>query len=127
MPAEQPSTCEKGKEGEDKAADYLAGKGFEIVTRNYRMKGGEIDIIAREGESLVFVEVKSLPSGTAETLAIELGPRKRSRIIRTAKYFLLEHPEYSACLIRFDVIALDVPGLESICHMKDAFSESGIL
>ena len=127
MPSAQPSTCEKGKEGENKAADYLAGKGFEIVTRNYRMKGGEIDIIAREGESLVFVEVKSLPGGTAETLASELGPRKRSRILRTAQYFLLEHPEYSSCLIRFDVIALDVPGLESICHMKAAFSESGIL
>lgn len=125
-PAQQ-STFKKGREGEDKAATYLSEKGFEIITRNYRMKGGEIDIIAREGESLVFVEVKSLPGGTAETLASELGSRKRSRIIRTAKYFLFEHPEYSSCLIRFDVIALDVPGLESICHMKSAFSESGIL
>ena len=127
MPTARPSSCEKGREGEDKAAGFLEGKGYEIIARNYRMKGGEIDIIAREGEILVFVEVKSLPGGTAETLAGELGQRKRSRILRTAKYFLLEHPEYSACLIRFDVIALDVPGLESVCHMKAAFSESGIL
>lgn len=90
------------------------------------MKGGEIDIIAREGESLVFVEVKSLPGGDVETLVGELGPRKRSRIVRTAKYFLMEHPEYESCLIRFDVLALDVPGLEPVYHIRGAFSESGL-
>ncbi|MBP5157191.1 MAG: YraN family protein [Treponema sp.] len=126
MPPAQPSTCEKGRDGEERAARYLSEHSFEIIGRNYRMKGGEIDIIAREGESLVFVEVKSLPGGDVETLAGELGPRKRSRIVRTAKYFLMEHPEYESCLIRFDVLALDVPGLEPVYHIRGAFSESGL-
>lgn len=126
MPSDRPSTSEKGREGEDKAARYLSSLPFEIVCRNYRNRGGEIDIIARDGEALVFVEVKSLPGGCVETLASELGPRKRGHIIRTAKLYLAEHPEYASCLVRFDVVALDVPGLEEIHHIRGAFTESGL-
>ncbi len=120
------STYTKGREGEDKAAGYLASCSFEIICRNYRSRGGEIDIIALEKDCLVFVEVKSLPNGDIDTLALELGPRKRHRIVRTAQYFLLEHPEYASRLIRFDVIALDVPGLEPVHHIRGAFTESGL-
>lgn len=120
------STYTKGREGEDKAAGYLASCSFEIICRNYRNRGGEIDIIAQEKDCLVFVEVKSLPNGDIDTLASELGPRKRHRIVRTARFFLLEHPEYASRLIRFDVIALDVPGLEAIHHIRGAFTESGL-
>ena len=121
-----PSTCEKGREGEDRAAAYLSSLSYSIVCRNYRNRGGEIDIIAQEGEVLVFVEVKSLPGGDADMLASELGPRKRSHIIRTARQYLAEHPEYASCLVRFDVIALDVPGLESVHHIRGAFTQSGL-
>ncbi len=120
------STYAKGRDGEDKAAAYLTSCSFEIITRNFRMKGGEIDIIALDGDSLVFVEVKSLPNGNIDTLSSELGPRKQHKIIRTAQYFLLEHPEYASRLVRFDVIALDVPGLEPIHHIRGAFTESGL-
>ena len=74
----------------------------------------------------MFVEVKSLPNGGIDTLASELGQGKRHRIIRTAKCFLLEHPEHAGLLVRFDVIALDVPGLAGIYHIRGAFTESGL-
>ena len=119
------STYAKGREGEDRAATYLTSCSFEIVARNFRMKGGEIDIIALEKDFLVFVEVKSLPKGDTDTLASELGSRKQHRIVRTARYFLMEHPEYASRFIRFDVIALDFPGLEAIHHIRGAFTESG--
>ncbi len=121
------STYAKGREGEDKAAEYLSSCSLTIVARNFRNRGGEIDIIALDGDSLVFVEVKSLPNGDIDTLASELGPRKRQKILRTAKYYLLEHPEYANFLVRFDIIALDVPGLEEIHHIRGAFNESGLL
>ncbi|MBQ9539557.1 MAG: YraN family protein [Treponema sp.] len=126
MENERPSSCEKGRSGEDRAASYLQSLGFQVIFRNYRIRGGEIDIVALDGEILVFVEVKSLPSGGLETLSYELGPRKRSRIVRTARYFLVEHPEYDSSLIRFDVIALDVPGLDETHHIRGAFTESGL-
>lgn len=122
----EPSTHEKGVEGENRAADYLIKKGYKVIDRNFRIRGGEIDIIALDGEYLVFVEVKSLPNGDTDTLAHELGSSKRHKIIKTAKYYLENHREYGSYLVRFDVVALDVPGLESTYHICSAFSESGL-
>ena len=104
-------------------------KGYRIIAKNLITgKGthaGEVDFVACKRHTLVFVEVKSLPKGDTDTLASELGPRKQHRIVRTARYFLMEHPEYASRFIRFDVIALDVPGLEAIHHIRGAFTESG--
>lgn len=74
-------------------------------------------------EYLVFVEVKSLPHGDIDTLASELGPRKRQKIIKTAKYYLQNNRQYNYQYIRFDVLALDVAGLEPVYHITNAFSE----
>jgi len=71
-----------GTVGEDKAADYLASQGYEIISRNFRTRRGEIDIIARKENVLVFVEVKSLPSGNIETLAQKLNAQKQKRIVK---------------------------------------------
>lgn len=117
------STYSKGKAGEDKAAQYLCSKGFEIICRNWRTQRGEIDIIALDKDVLVFVEVKTLPGGDADILAQELNYRKQKRIIETAKYFLEKHREYSNRKIRFDVLVIGMPGLDSVYHILDAFSE----
>ncbi len=122
----EPSTHEKGVDGENRAVEYLKKKGYKIIDRNFRIRGGEIDIIVLDGEYLVFVEVKSLPKGDVDTLSHELGGVKRHKIIKTAKCYLENHREYDGNFIRFDVIALDVPGLESIYHVCSAFSESGL-
>ncbi len=112
-----------GNLGEDRAADYLFKNGYKIIARNWRTRRGEIDIIALTKDILVFVEVKTLPSGNAETLARELDIRKQKRIIETSKFFLLTNREYSNRKIRFDVVVVDMPGFDSVYHIQDAFSE----
>lgn len=96
---------------------------YEIVARNFRTRSGEIDIIAEKDEVLVFVEVKTLPSGNLETLSHELNERKRKRILETAKIFLLNNRKYNNSKIRFDVAVIDMPGLDSVYYISNAFSE----
>lgn len=113
-----------GKTGEDLASDFYVQHGYEIVGRNYRIRSGEIDIIAQKGDTLVFAEVKALPGGNAEILAQELGKRKQRKIVETAKYFLKNHRQYSNKIIRFDAVAVGVPGLETVHLIENAFSEN---
>ena len=117
------NTKVRGNRGEEKAAFYLISKGFSIIERNWRTKGGEIDIIAYKNDILVFVEVKTLPNGTMDMIQRELNYQKRQRIIKTSKRFLLNHRQYSNSYIRFDVIVIDMPGLEPVYHIENAFSE----
>ena len=112
-----------GNDGENRAAAYLVSKGFEIIERNWRTNRGEIDIIAFKNDVLVFVEVKSLPNGTLDMIQRELNYQKRERILKTSKRFLLKHREYNNSYVRFDVIVIDMPGLEPVYHIENAFSE----
>jgi putative endonuclease len=116
-------THETGAAGEDKAAAWLSANGYRIISRNWRTKHGEIDIIAVVAELIIFAEVKTLPSGCFETLAHELGVKKQKRIVETAKCFLEKHREYSNSYVRFDVLVIDMPGLTPVYHIKNAFSE----
>ena len=113
-----------GNEGEYRAAKYLESKGFEIIERNWRTKLGEIDIIAVKNDILVFVEVKTLPNGTLDMIQRELNNQKRQRIIKTSKRFLLNHRQYSNKIIRFDVVAVGLPGFERVHLIENAFSEN---
>ncbi len=117
------STHEKGVLGEERAVLYLTEHGYSVVDRNFRTRSGEIDIIVQKDDFLVFVEVKSLSHGDIDTLSAELGPRKQQKIIKTAKYYLQNHRQYNYQYIRFDVLALDVAGLEPVYHIINAFSE----
>lgn len=119
----QDTRKQTGNQGEDRAAEYLKKNGHEILFRNYRTNGGEIDIISSIGETIVFVEVKTLPNGNAELLSHVLDSRKQKRIIKTAKRFLTNYRQYINKYIRFDVIVLDMPGLPDIYHVENAFSE----
>ena len=113
-----------GKAGEDAAAAFYAQKGFSIIERNFRTRFGEIDIILEKGDLLVFSEVKGIFGGNAEILADKLGPRKRRKIIETAKYFLQNHRQYSNKIIRFDVVVVGLAGFESVHLIENAFSEN---
>ena len=112
-----------GNEGENRASAYLVSKGFEIIERNWRTNRGEIDIIAFKNDILVFVEVKTLPNGTLDMIQRELNNQKRQRILKTSKRFLLNHRQYSNSYVRFDVIVIDMPGLEPVYHIENAFAE----
>ena len=113
-----------GDSGEDAAWDFYAQKGFSLIERNFRTRFGELDIIVQKGDLLVFAEVKALPGGNADVLAAELGPRKRRKIIETAKYFLKNHRQYSNKTIRFDVVVVGLPGFENVHLIEDAFLDN---
>ena len=117
------SNIQKGKEGENRAENYLKEQGYVIVCRNWRARRGEIDLIAEKDGTLVFAEVKTLPASTLETVEHVLGGIKQKKIIETAKCFLLENRQYSNSYIRFDVLIVDVPFYPPVYHIKNAFSE----
>jgi len=111
----------KGKEGENKAAEFLEKAGMQILARNFRSPVGEVDIIALEKETIVFVEVKTWFALGIEELQYSISKRKQSRIIETANYFLNSQRKYSCMAVRFDVIFI---GPAAITHLAGAFMES---
>jgi putative endonuclease len=111
----------RGKKGEEQAAAALEAAGMVIIARNVRSQRGEIDIVARDKETLVFVEVKSWSAYGMEDLQYGLDSKKQRRIIETAKYFLSVNREYSRMAIRFDVIFVKE---NAITHLASAFTES---
>jgi putative endonuclease len=94
-----------GGAAEERAERLLAEHGLAIVTRNYRTRLGEIDLIARDGATLVFVEVRMRSDNRFGGAAASITARKRSRIVAAARQFLMGYTRAPAC--RFDVIALD--------------------
>lgn len=109
-----------GKKGEDLAANYLQQKGYRILSRNYRFKKSEVDIICKKNDLLVFVEVKtgsSLKYGQPEVF---VSLNQQRAIIRAAEEYLVETNWKSD--LRFDIISIFMKGEEAeIEHLKDAF------
>jgi len=95
---------EAGRAGEDAAAAFLEAEGWRIAARNFRWRGGEIDIAATREGVIAFVEVKAWASLGPDQLELAIGSAKRRKIIETAKLFLSRYREYSSCSVRFDVI-----------------------
>jgi putative endonuclease len=112
----------RGREGEDKAAEALRKAGMSVLYRNFRSGAGEVDLIAEDGESLVFVEVKSWPALGLENLDYGISKKKKSRIIETAKYFLSIHREYIDRPVRFDVVYVS-PREGACIRFEAAFME----
>ena len=115
-----PGQTHKGKKGEERAAAAIEAAGMSIIAKNVRSRHGEIDIIALDGETIVFIEVKAWTVYGIEDLQYSLDLKKQRRIIETAKYFLLAHREYNKMSIRFDVVFVKK---DSITHLASAFTE----
>ncbi len=89
------------------AADYLVSQGLLILERNYRCRMGEVDLIARDGNYLVFVEVKYRNSSRNGNAAEAVDWRKQRVISRVASFYLMSHHDTTNHPCRFDVIAID--------------------
>ncbi len=109
-------TYDKGLAGESQAVQYLEKQGMRLVHRRYRSPGGEADIIMRDGDTLVFVEVKLRYTGSRGDGLMAVTTKKQRRIVKTALYYLAEHGHEGP--IRFDVVEVTADGIE---HIKDAF------
>ena len=94
-----------GCDGEDRAARFLQARGLQLVARNYRTRLGEIDLIAREGATLVFIEVRLRKDARFGGAVESITARKRGRIAAAARQYLMRLRSVPAC--RFDVICIE--------------------
>jgi len=110
------NTTEIGRVNEDRAAEYLQCRGYAVLERNFRVRRGEIDIVARDRDTIVFVEVRARGSSSFGSAAATVGPVKRARLIRAARMYAAVRR--LDCPMRFDVIAVESGRLD---HFADAF------
>ena len=99
-----PSTIQTGEAAEALACRYLEQQGLVLMERNYRCRTGEVDLIMRDGDCIVFVEVRSRHNSRYGTPAETITRTKQRRLCRAASYYLLTHHYNAPC--RFDVIAI---------------------
>jgi putative endonuclease len=109
-----------GQQGEKHAAAYLQARGYTIVDRNWRCTQGEFDLIARDGNWLVFVEVKTRRAGL-EAAFESVSPRKRKILERMAYLYLSQHHLESDWRIDVIAVTLNPQGKPEIEHVQDAF------
>jgi putative endonuclease len=113
---------ELGKSGEDVAIEYLKKKKYRIVDKGFRFMRGEIDIIAYDGRTLVFIEVKTRKSTQFSSPEESVTPAKRKQLRKVAEgYLMRKHIQDVEC--RFDVLSVSCDELEgySVKHFKEAF------
>lgn len=115
--APEPHTRERGNKAEDRAVELLLRKGLRIEERNFRTKLGELDIVARDGSTLVFVEVRSRQTNRFGSALDAVGWRKQRQVSRVATMYLARRrPRFVTC--RFDVIGITG---DEIVHIQDAW------
>lgn len=104
--------AESGVRGEEYAARYLGRNGYYILQRNYRCKGGEIDIIAKDKDTLVFIEVKTRRKGSHEMPEAALTRQKKRRLSVAATHFMRSY-HLTEPLFRFDLVGVEYDNNEN--------------
>lgn len=102
--SDQPTSYQTGKDGESRAVAYLRLRGYGILEQRYKTAVGEIDIIAKKGRTLIFVEVKSHKTEASSLESVT--EKQQRRIVKAAQWYLSSHPQFSEFDQRFDVMAV---------------------
>lgn len=120
---------ESGQIGEEYASELLVKQGYEVLQRNYHSRFGEIDIIARNEEYIVFAEVKTRDEKFLVSPLESVTAAKQKKLCKTAMLYLQSHP--TGLQPRFDVIGIVTSGtdcqVKSVEHIENAFSFGGYL
>lgn len=118
------NSAEKGREGEALAARHYQSQGYTIVACNFKVRSGEIDVIAQRGNLLVFAEVKTRSNTRFAQPKEWVHTAKQQRFIVAAKHFLQQNPQWAEHYMRFDVIEvlLDAMGHASLHQIENAFT-----
>ena len=116
-------TRKTGSQGEQLVVDKLLGEGYEIVARNYTRPYGEIDIIARSAQELLFIEVKTRRNPLFDPVE-HISRSQQKRIVTVAKHFLATHTGADNIICRFDVaLVITQQGTTTISYLANAFTE----
>ena len=119
------TTRETGALWEDAALAHLTRAGQQLLTRNFTCRQGELDLVMRDGECVVFVEVRYRGSHGRGGSVASVGTSKRAKLVHAAQVWLLAHPQFAAAPCRFDVIGCSgtpaQPQLDWIRSAFDAF------
>jgi putative endonuclease len=105
---------EIGRAAEDAAVAYLESQGLEIITRNFRRRLGELDVVARERDTLIIVEVRKRTSNRFGGAAASVDFRKQVKLQRAAAQLLQQRPDLRQMRVRFDVVAITPTGIDWI-------------
>jgi putative endonuclease len=113
---------QQGLAGEEIARQYLAQQGYQIIEQNFRSSQGEIDLIAKDKQALVFIEVKNYSYRSLGSAVGAVGSTKKKSLVHAAETYLYHH-DIQDTYCRFDVIAIytKLNGQQKIEHYKDAF------
>lgn len=109
-----------GREGEDRAARFLAKKGYKILERNYSTRSGEIDLVALHNGEVVFVEVKTRTSDAYGAPELAVNPRKQLRMIKAALGYI-KYKKLHQMPCRFDVVAITAAAENGVELIQNAF------
>jgi putative endonuclease len=114
---------EAGRRAESQAAAFLESQGLKLLERNFRCRGGEIDIVMQDGDVLVLVEVRSRASARFGGAAASVDPRKQRRLVLAARTLLAARSRYARMRVRFDVVAFEsAASSDAVTNwIKDAF------
>lgn len=110
MKAHRPTAAHMGRLAEDLAQDYLTARGLSPVMRNYRTRRGELDLIMRDRDVVVFVEVRYRGAGALVGGLDSIDRHKQGRLVAAAQHFLQQYPAEAQRPCRFDVIAITPAG-----------------
>ncbi|RZV36349.1 MAG: YraN family protein [Chromatiales bacterium] len=115
------STGALGEHAEQLAFRFLIDRGLQPVARNFRTRGGEIDLILLDGDCLAFVEVRCRRSARFTDPELTVDRHKQRKLVRTAALFAARHRAYAQHVMRFDVVAIEGDECPAIHWIKDAF------
>lgn len=116
----------RGDKGEEAAARFLRKRGLKVLERNWRFRQWELDIICRDGDTLVFVEVKTRKTGGMGTPADALDHKKQARLVKAASHYLSRNDAWDEPC-RFDFVAvLDSGASMDVEHIENAFDLTGM-
>ncbi len=116
------NSYQRGQAAEQLALHHLEQQGLRLIAQNFHSYQGEIDLIMRQGENLIFVEVRQRSRRDYGSALESITPKKQHRIIQTAHYYLQRHPQQQNAPCRFDVVVIEPQsGEEKIQWIKNAF------
>ena len=119
----KPETKSLGDFGERIAAAHLEAKGYAVLERNFRIFEAEIDLVARDGDTLVFTEVRTRRGGRSGMAALSVGARKAAKMLHGVEWYVERHPECADVPQRIDVVTVELASdgtLLAVTHYEDA-------